>query len=245
MKLLSEAAAQARSVEEVRHRPWPLSSRPWMMGQTWERLLFAHWPVSADELRAHVPRRLEIEQYQGSAWLGITPFRVTSLRLRGLPPAPGLSSFLELNCRTYVRRNDRPGIWFFSLDASSRLAVEAARRTYGLRYRHARIEFEAGTFTLSRLHEDSFFAASYRPQGLTYTAPKGSLEHFLAERYCLYGGKSGELRADIHHPPWQLQMAEVELEQLHISPLPVQGEPLAHYAHRQDVVIWAPEHLSR
>jgi uncharacterized protein YqjF (DUF2071 family) len=244
MKLLSEAAAQARSVEEVGHRPWPLNPRSWLMGQTWERLLFAHWRVDADALRPHVPGRLEIEQHEGSAWLGITPFRLTSFRLRGLPPAPGLSSFLELNCRTYVRWNDRPGIWFFSLDASSRLAVEAARRTYGLPYRQARIEFEAGTFTVSRFREDSFFSASYEPLGAPYTAGEGSLEHFLVERYCLYGGKNGELRADIHHLPWQLQKAEVELEHVGISPLPIQGEPLAHYAHRQDVVIWSPEQLA-
>jgi uncharacterized protein len=241
MRFLSEAAAQARSLEQVEHRPWPLNPRPWVMGQTWERLLFAHWPVSADALRPHVPRRLEIEQYDGSAWVGITPFRVTSLRLHGLPPAPGLSSFLELNCRTYVRWRDRPGIWFFSLDASSRLAVEAARRTYGLPYRHARIEFTAEGFSLRRFREDAFFVASYQALGVPHRALEDSLEHFLVERYCLHGGKSGELRADIHHLPWQLQLAEVELKHRGISPLPLQGEPLAHYAHRQDVVIWPPE----
>jgi len=110
------------------------------MGQTWEDLLFAHWRVPLEAVRAHVPHELEVELHDGSAWLGITAFRLTGLRARGLPPLPGLSSFLELNVRTCVRAaDDKPGIWFFSLDASSRLAVEAARRAYKLPYFHARI----------------------------------------------------------------------------------------------------------
>src|SRR5213079_2252897 len=90
-------------------------------------------------VRERVPAELEVEQHDGSAWLGITPFRLTALRARGTLPLPGFSSFLELNVRTYVRSGDRPGIWFFSLDASSRLAVEAARRTYKLPYFRARM----------------------------------------------------------------------------------------------------------
>lgn len=244
MSSLSDAVAQAQSLEEVDHRPWPLNGKPWVMGQTWKGLLFAHWPIAVEALRPHVPETLEVEQYGGSAWLGITPFRVVSLRLHGLPPVPGLSDFLELNCRTYVRRSDRPGIWFFSLDASSRLAVEAARRTYRLPYRHARIDLEAATFTARREGEAAFFSASYDARGQAKSARAGSLEHFLVERYCLYAA-DGELRADIHHPPWQLQQAEVELDQRSISPVPLDGEPLCHYAHRQDVVIWAPEQIGK
>jgi uncharacterized protein YqjF (DUF2071 family) len=244
MTLFAEAAAQAQTLQEVDHRPWPLNPRPWVMGQTWERLLFAHWPLAPDVLRPHVPAHLEIEQYEGSAWLGITPFRLVGLRLRGLPPAPGLSNFLELNCRTYVRHDGRPGIWFFSLDASSRLAVEAAQRMYGLPYRHAQITFENGVFTLYRPGGETYFAASYRGLGAPSTPRPGSLEHFLAERYCLYAGREGELRADIHHLPWQVQEAEAELEQVGISPFPIEGDPLFHYGHHQDVVVWATERIA-
>ena len=139
---LTDAAAQAQTLEDTAHRPWPLPARPWVMGQTWRRLLFLHWPVAAERLRPLVPTALELEEWDGSAWLGITPFRVEGLRARGLLPLPLLSSFDEINCRTYVRRGDRAGIWFFSLDASSRLAVEAARRTYRLPYRYARHPLE-------------------------------------------------------------------------------------------------------
>lgn len=243
MTSFSDAAAQAGALREVGHRPWPLDQRRWVMGQTWRRLLFAHWPVAHDVLRAHVPESLEVEQWEGSAWLGITPFRVEGLRLRGLPPLPLVSTFLELNCRTYVSHADRPGIWFFSLDASSQLAVKAAQRTYRLPYRHARMTFEGDTFTLQRRGEDTSFNAVYRGLGEPKPARPGSLEHFLVERYCLYAGK-GELRADIHHPPWQLERAEATLEENALSPIPLDGPPLIHYSERQDVVIWGSERIA-
>src|SRR5215210_2466525 len=240
MNRLVDAAAQARSLEEVEHRPWPLKADPWLMGQTWQNLLFAHWRVAHDDLRPHVPEPLELEQYDGSAWVGLTPFRVAGLRVRGVPPLPMLSSFLELNCRTYVRRDERPGIWFFSLDASSRLAVEAARRSYKLPYRQARMGVRDGRFSARPLGLQASFQARYGGTGDVFQAQPGTLEHFLTERYCLYGDE-GRVRADIHHPPWPLQAAEASVEQHGISPVPLEGEPLCHFAGRQDVVVWRPE----
>ena len=240
MNRLSDAAVQARSLEQIEHRPWPLKEEPWFMGQTWQRLLFAHWRVAHDELRPHVPERLELEEHDGSAWLGLTPFRVAGLRVRGALPLPLLSSFLELNCRTYVRHGDRPGIWFFSLDASSRLAVEAARRGYKLPYRHARISMERGRFTARPFGLSASFDARYESQGEIFHSEPGTLEHFLTERYCLYAD-DGRLRADIHHAPWPLQRAEATVEQHGIAPVALEGDPLCHFADRQDVVIWRTE----
>jgi uncharacterized protein len=239
VKGLEEAAAQARSLDETAHRPYPLPERRWTMGQTWRDLLFAHWRVPHDLLRPHVPQRLELEQYDGSAWIGLTPFRVTGLRLRGAPPLPFLSSFYELNCRTYVSAGDRPGIWFFSLDASSRAAVAAAQRTYRLPYRHAQIDAGEGTFR-ARTHGGGSFRARYHGVGMPAPAPRATLEHFLAERYCLYAG-DGELRAEIHHAPWPLQPAEAQIEQCGVAPIELEGKPICHYAQRQDVVVWSPE----
>jgi uncharacterized protein YqjF (DUF2071 family) len=209
------------------------------MGQTWQNLLFAHWRVAHDVLRPHVPEKLELEEYEGSAWLGLTPFRVAGLRVRGAPPLPLLSSFFELNCRTYVRAGDRPGIWFFSLDASSRAAVAAARRTYRLPYRHAHIEARGDSFRADTQDAGSF-RAHYVAQGAPAPAEPGTLAHFLAERYCLYAGE-GEWRAEIHHAPWPLEPAEADVEQLGIAPIELEGNPLCHYACRQDVVIWSLE----
>ena len=242
---LEAAVRQARSLEHTEHRPWPIAPRGWAMGQTWEDLLFAHWRVPREALRAHVPAQFEVDQHDGSAWLGITPFRVTNLRARGLPPLPGISSFLELNVRTYVTAQEKPGIWFFSLDAASRLAVEAARRAYKLPYFHARMSVarrgEWIDYECARLSESGrVFSGRYRPAGPVLHAEPESLEWFLAERYCLYATdeRGRPCRADIHHKPWDLQPAEAEIELTSISPIELRGDPLCHFSRRQDVIIW-------
>ena len=109
------------------------------MRQRWEDLLFAHWPVQSAELRRLVPSELEIESFDGTSWVGVVPFRMADVAPRGCPAIPGLSRFPELNLRLYVRHRDRPGVWFLSLDAASRLAVRTARRFFALPYEHARM----------------------------------------------------------------------------------------------------------
>jgi uncharacterized protein len=246
--LIQTPARQASSLAETAHRPWPLPEGPWVMGQTWDALLFAHWPVDAVLLQPLVSAHVEVDEHDGSAWLGITPFRVTGLRLRGVPPLPRLSTFLELNVRTYVTAGGKPGIWFFSLDASSRLAVEAARRAYRLPYFHANISCSRSggrlVYELSRAGAaGTVFAARYRPVEDEFNAAAGSLEHFLAERYCLYTEEAGTLkRAEIHHRPWDLQPAEAEIELNTMAPVELPDEsPLLHFSARQDTVLWSLE----
>jgi uncharacterized protein len=216
------------------------------MGQTWDDLLFVHYRVSADELREHVPDGLEVQEHSGSGWLGVTPFVVTGLRARGLLPLPFASSFRELNVRTYVTRDERPGIWFFSLDASSQLAVEAARRLYRLPYFRAEISVRrrGGEILYDCSRDDGkAFSASYGPDGEPFSAEAGTLEHFLTERYCLYAEHEEQLyRADIHHRPWPLQQARARVDLNTMPPLKVPEEdPVMHYSARQDVVIWPLE----
>ncbi len=252
MLQLDAAIRQNRSLEQLEHRPWALPKRGWTMGQTWEELLFAHWRVPVEALRAHVPPELEVETHDDSAWVGVTPFRLTGLRARGLLPIPGASSFLELNVRTYVNAGggEKPGIWFFSLDASSRLAVEAARRTYKLPYFHARMSADHRgewiDYECARMNEAGrVFSGRYRPSGSVFRAVPGSLEWFLAERYCLYTTDRDKVhRAEIHHELWDLQPAEAEIELASIAPFDLAGEPLCHFARRQDVVIWPLEQLA-
>lgn len=248
LQLLASPARQSAGLRETGHRPWPLPDDRWLQGQTWERLLFAHWRVPAERVRPHVPDELELEVRDGSAWVGVTPFRVSGLRLRGTLPLPVVSAFLELNVRTYVTYGRRAGIWFFSLDAASGLAVAAARRSYRLPYQRARMrlarrdgwdEYSCAREGAGRPH---VFEGRYRPAGPVFHAEPGSLEHFLSERYCLYTlGEDGRLAtADIHHPPWPLQTAEAEIGLNTMAPegIELTGEPLLHFAERQDVVIW-------
>jgi uncharacterized protein YqjF (DUF2071 family) len=220
------------------------------MGQVWVDLLFAHWRVPGELLERVVPGQLPLDTYEGDAWLGITPFRVEGLRLQGTTPVPLLSSFPEINVRTYVTVGGRPGIHFLSLDAGSSAAVLAARRSYRLPYfrsRIARSKNDGGfLFDASRISSDgppARFKARYGPEGAELPRRPGSLERWLAERYCLYTlNERGEvLRGEIHHPPWPLQRAWAEIEVNTMTAghgIPLEGEPLLHFSRRQDVALW-------
>jgi uncharacterized protein YqjF (DUF2071 family) len=240
---LDSALRQNRSLEHLEHRPWPPPPRGWIMGQTWEELLFAHWRVPADVIRGHVPAGLEVDEHDGTAWLGLTPFRLTGLRARGTLPLPRVSSFLELNVRTYVRAEEKPGIWFFSLDASSRLAVEAAKRRYRLPYVHARMELEREDewMRVDSARPGGAFSARYRGTGDLFHAEPGSLEWFLVERYRLFTEDGGRLyEAEIHHRLWELQRGEVLIDLNTMAPLPLPDvEPHALFAPRQDTLVWS------
>jgi uncharacterized protein len=249
--LLSGYQGQGAVLRERAHRPWPPPREPWLMAQTWEDLLFAHWPVPPERLRPLLPDAIPLDVREGSAWIGVTPFRVSAFRLRGMPHLPGITAFLELNVRTYTTIDGKPGIWFMSLDATSALAVLGARRTYRLPYFRARMEcseragwIEYGSRRASSDGERAELAGRYRPTGPAAPAPPGSLAHWLTERYCLYTlDEHGDvMRADIHHPPWPLRPAEASFELNTMARpygLELDAPPaLLHFARRQDVVIW-------
>lgn len=232
--------------------PRRVPDRAWLIRQTWHDLLFLHWPVPALALRGRIPSTLQLDEYAGSAWVAVTPFWMSGIRFRHAPPLPIASRFDELNVRTYVRRGEREGagVWFFSLDAGSRLAVLGARWLYRLPYVYARMkhstEGEVVRYESERL-DGTRFAARYQPTGPAALSQPGSLEYFLTERYCLYvTDRAGVLyRASIDHVPWPLQPAAVALarnDMLRVHGIPVEGPPAtAHFARRLEVVVWSPE----
>lgn len=239
-------------LENIEHRPWPLPGGPWVMAQSWHDLLFAHWPVPREQLQRQIPDALEVDTWEGQAWVGVVPFRMSGVRLRGTPGVAGLSAFPELNVRTYVTAEDKPGVWFFSLDAANAIAVAVARRWFHLPYYRARMSCKGRKwveYASKRTHRGARTAelqAHYQAVGETFVPHAGSLEYFLTERYCLYAadGKGRIYRGEIHHGPWTLQPAEAELNVNTMAAaagivLP-QSEPLLHFAKRQDMVAWAP-----
>jgi uncharacterized protein YqjF (DUF2071 family) len=241
----------------LKHRPWPLPSGPWVMAQTWHDLLFAHWPVPVADMRALIPTSLEIDTFNGFAWIAVVPFRMSAVRLRGTPSLPWLSHFPELNVRTYVVRDGKPGVWFFSLDAGNFAAVAIARGWFHLPYFRAKMrseERDAWThYQSTRAHRGAAAAslqAKYRPIAALQIAHAGTLEYFLTERYCLYtaDGQGRLIRGEIHHAPWPLQIAEAEFTENTMASaagivLPA-CKPLLHFAKRQDVVVWAPKTIT-
>jgi uncharacterized protein YqjF (DUF2071 family) len=236
---------------DTRHRPWPSPDAPWAIAMSWHDLLFLHWPVAASALRPHIPALLSIDTFDGWAWLGVVPFRMTGVRPRYAPRAPWLSAFPELNVRTYVTIGGKPGVWFFSLDAANPVAVWLARVTFHLPYMRARMSLrEKGGeihYTSLRTHRGeppARFEARYGPMGEARASAAGTIVHFLTERYCLYAADRARrvFRGDIHHAPWPLQPARAEVavnEMASSLGVRLSGPPAhVHFARRLDVVSW-------
>lgn len=243
-------------IEQTNHRPYPLSTKPWIMTQTWNRLLFAHWSIPISLLQPYIPANMTIDTYEGTAWIGVIPFEISDLRARGLPTIPFTSYFPEINVRTYVIKDNKPGVFFFSLDATNPLAVAAARAFFHLPYYKANIHVDRqqeGTigYTSRRTHRKAspaFFSACYRPTSPIYQATQGSLEDWLTARYCLYTAYKKQLyRGEIHHAPWPLQQAEAEFTRNEMHPLLsakiLKTLPMLHYVERIKALFWLLEKL--
>jgi uncharacterized protein len=241
-------------LEQQSHRPWPVPSFPWIMRQTWNDLLFAHWSIPAEQLRPLVSPELPLHLYDGKAWVAVTPFHMTDVAMRGMPPIPALSAFPELNVRTYVTYNGKPGVFFFSLDAFNPPAVWGARFAYHLPYfyarmlAHVRAGGEYGTkdvryWSVRFRPPHAEFRGAYRPVSQPALSKPGSLEHFLTERYRLYTVHQRQVyAADIHHLPWKLQVAEAEIERNSMTEaagISLSDEkPLLHFSKRMKVLVW-------
>lgn len=218
---------------------------PWLVTQRWERLLFAHWPVDPDELRAVLPRGVEPDVRDGDAWLAIVAFVMVGTRAAGPPWWPVLAPIPELNVRTYVRVRGVPAVWFLSLDATSTFFASVGRALYGMPYHVTPMEVTADLdrvrYCSSR--PDAAFAATYGPAGPPASAEAGSLEHFLVERYRLFSLRRGRLiTAVVAHEPWPLQPAEACIEANELAPpgLEPSCEPIVHFSRSVTAVISAP-----
>ncbi|MFW5967989.1 MAG: YqjF family protein [Persicimonas sp.] len=234
------------------HRPWPTPRGPWVMTMSWVDLLFAHWPVAPEKVAPLLPEALTLDTYGGHAWISVVPFEMDNVYARGTTWWPRPMRFPELNLRTYVTvEGDKPGVWFFSLDTTSRLSVFGARTFFFLPYFQADMEIERERkgvrFRSRRTHRGEpnvGFSARYEPTGPVERHETGSLDHWLVERYCLYAADSKQrvYRVDVNHPPWPLQPARARIDENTIgrpAGLELEGDPpLVHFAKRLDVVAW-------
>ncbi len=226
------------------------AGRPWVMEQTWSRLLFAHWSLSASVLRPLIPMEFEIDTYEDQAFVGVVPFYMSEVRFRGLPSIPSTRNFCELNVRTYVKHRGIPAVWFFSLDASSTLAVWGARIGFHLPYYSAHMQLaqdhQVVSYRSERWHpgaQPAIFEGQYHPTKPLPLSQPGSLEYWLTERYSLYAYHRKQIyRGDIDHQPWPLQGAEADITHNTMAqaagiPLP-DAAPLLHYVERISVRAW-------
>jgi uncharacterized protein len=248
---------QVDRLEPARRPP----GRP-VMFQTWSHLLFLHWPVDADSLAWALPPGLELDTFQGKAYVGLVPFTMSGIRPAWAPALPGISEFHEVNVRTYVHYQGRdPGVWFFSLDAANRLAVRMARICYHLPYYYAWMRLETRPAEAGEAPEVSYAsvrrgrrnraascALTYQPRGIPAPAAAGSLDHFLLERYILYSYARGRLYSGrVHHGPYPAQQAvihSVEENMLAAAGItPAAVTPLVHYASGVNVEIFPIERV--
>jgi uncharacterized protein len=232
------------------HRPWLIPNRPWVMKQTWYNLLFAHWEIDPEIIQSLIPKSLTVDTYNGKAWLAVVPFQMSGIRLRYLPEIPYTSEFPEINVRTYVTYQNKPGVYFFSLDATNYLAVQVAKTFFHLPYFFSKItvknENEQIFYESKRLgsERDYHFKGIYQPVSEIFYSEFGSLEYWLTERYCLYTTYQNRLfRGEIHHEKWPLQHAEadfLENTMVQIEGLSsFQSTPLLHFAKKIDVLLWS------
>jgi uncharacterized protein YqjF (DUF2071 family) len=221
------------------------------MAQSWHDLLFMHWPLPKEVVQKALPPRLPVDTFEGNAYIGVVPFRMSGVRPRFLPPVPGVSAFPELNVRTYVTLDGKPGVYFFSLDAGSKIAVRVARQMFHLPYYDAQMTLirngQEIIYDSERTHEGAPPAtlhARYRPIAPIELARPGSLEAWLTARYCMYPvDAAGNIyRGEIDHAPWLLQRAAAQVSQCTMTEpnfIHVVGPPpLLHFAERLDVVVW-------
>lgn len=236
-------------LQQQEHRPFPPSARPWFSRQLWENLLFYNFPVDAKALQATLPKGMTVDCYEGNGWISIVPFQL-SMGLRGLPSSFWPLTFNELNVRTYVRVNDKPGIYFYSLDANDWFSVTMARLLFKLNYFNANIGMEISEFIsidAQRTHQgmpNSLFKAEYTPIGNVFYAQEGSLEEWLTSRWNFFcpSGNNTFIRGDIHHEAWPLQPAKVDFyeNQLitdHGLPEAI-NKPTMYFAKRVHVLAW-------
>lgn len=252
-------ASRTQTIDQFTNagRAWPAPQRSWFMRMKWHDLLFMHWPVEKDQIQQHLPLGLEVDSFDGQAWIGIVPFWMSGVGVRWTPNIPYFSRFPELNVRTYVTVNGKPGVWFFSLDATNPLAVRGARYLFHLPYMDAQIQLERQAdwfhYKSERTHRAEPAAeleCEYRPLGSPFEPNPGTLVHWLTARYCMYMSDSdGKIfRGEIDHEPWQLRDAQAIIHSnsmtdwLNIDLL--DSAPLCHFASKTKVIAWGKELVS-
>ena len=236
------------ALKQLSHRPWPLPKKRPLLSQVWQDLVFIHWEVSFVQIRAAVPQPLDIDTYNGKAWIAIVPFDMKKVTFKGIPPISALSDFPEINVRTYVKYKGKPGVWFFSLDIPSKFAVWVARTFFHLPYRYGTVQVTEKNDDIHYQHQvgKAAFKAHYKPVKLI---SKGAslFETWATERYCLYcKSKRGHLyRTEVQHQEWPLQQAEINIQTNTLLENWDLGSqhPSVLFSKHLDVLAYAPERL--
>jgi len=227
-------------------KKWPPSGW-WLFSQEYERILWAHWPVPTDVIRHLVPSELEIDTYDGWAWITLAALHMVKMKMHYVPRL-GDDNCAEVETRTYVKAGDKSGVYFFSVDTPGRLRAWIGRNLLHLPWHAADASLakdgDTTTFASSRMGGDASFEATYAPDGPRMDVPHDSLDYFLAFRNVMFGMKEGRLLAsEVRHRDWHVHEGRMEVRtntiwsSLEIEVPAVEPE-LVRYAPRDDSVAW-------
>jgi uncharacterized protein len=232
--------------------PMRLPEAPWVAFMTWENLLFSSWPVPEKMIRPKVHSLLELDTFEGTPWVTLVGMHATNVHFRGVAPIKGLDSFRELNLRTYVKVKGRPGVTFLSIECPAAVVDWMSEQLFGYPYLQARVVgieqencFRIATERTQAGKPPAAFWGSFKVSGNPSAPVRGTLEHFLLERYTSFFVKDGAIyRAEIRHPEWMVQHAEPAIEVNTIPPaagLVLPEKPLhAAFVSRTDTFVWLP-----
>ena len=232
------------------HRPWALPSGKWAYYQEWNRVLFMHWKVPANEIQQLLPANLTLDTHNNTAWISLVPFTMEKIRPNGIPAFTPISNFHEINVRTYVTADNKPGVYFLNIEAQKYLSAYIARQLSGLSYEKSVIERQIDSIqhTYKSVNQSKAFQLNAVFETGNPVNNKTPLDIWLTERYCLYLGVNNQLyRYQIHHQPWELQ--EVQLKSLEtvytIGNISLNRPPdLAHYSEGVQVIAWKREQVN-
>jgi uncharacterized protein YqjF (DUF2071 family) len=223
------------------HRPYELPKQSWSFYQQWNRVLFFHWAVDADLLRPLLPKNLELDLFEGKAYVSLVPFSMQQIRPKFLPSFKPVSDFHEINIRTYVSKDGKSGVYFLNLEAQKGFSAYLSRNLSGMPYEKAQIERSEGKYVSSNEFRNFFMDVEFAIK--EKRVEKTEIEKFLTERYAAFVDIDGKLfRYDIHHKEWEIKT--VEIRKLHLDyRLPglefAKKQPdLIHYSDGVEVLAW-------
>lgn len=236
-------------LSETTHRPWPLPAQRWCYYQEWNSALFLHWEISPLLLKPLLPSSLKADVFDGSCYVSLVAFTMNRIRPRFLPSVSLLSHFDEVNLRTYVVTEDKPGVYFLNIEAGKRLSSLVAKTLSGLPYEYSRVTLSMNCYQAQHPQKPFYLNTCFKPASKILASGKSTLDTWLTERYALYLDVDDNLyRYHIHHKPWDLQRVEFQLSEIDYSAgdfnLNQHNLHSAHYSKGVNVVSWSRERVS-
>jgi uncharacterized protein YqjF (DUF2071 family) len=236
-------------INNASHRKWPISNLKWRYYQQWNNALFLHWRVDKNVLEEHIPSYIQADTINDECWVSLVAFTMQQIRPRYLPSWKFISDFHEINIRTYVVRDNKPGVFFLHIESAKTLSTFIANKVSGLPYQHANIIrsnlLDHQTIKSINYTSNTSLNADFSIKETI--ASKRNVDEWLTERYCLYGAKKNKaFRYEIHHKPWPLYHIEInQLEfQYPLNNLILNKHPdIAHYSPGVEVIAWGKEYL--